>query len=87
MFEKLNKYRIQERMARAFMTAVMIPIAASVLMLIFLILVAVQNSDSTGASCHYYGFHDIYAAWEGHGERHHGTIRPVEGAADRFFQR
>lgn len=49
MFEKLNKYRIQERMARAFMTAVMIPIAASVLMLIFLILVAVQNSDSTGA--------------------------------------
>lgn len=48
MIEKLNKYRIQKRIARAFMMAVLIPIAASALMLIFLIMVAIQNSGSTG---------------------------------------
>lgn len=48
MFDKLNKYRIQERMARAFMMAVKIPIAAAVLVLIFLIVVAVEASETAG---------------------------------------
>ena len=49
MFEKLNKYRIQERLMRAFMMAVGIPIAATVLVLIFLIVVAVEASGTTKA--------------------------------------
>ena len=49
MFEKLNKYRIQERLARAFMMAVGIPIAATVLVLIFLIVVAIEASETARA--------------------------------------
>ena len=49
MFEKLNKYRIQERMSRAFMMAVGVPIAAAVLVLIFLIVVAIEASETAGA--------------------------------------
>ena len=44
MFEKLNKYRIQERLMRAFMMAVGIPIAATVLVLIFLIVVEIGRA-------------------------------------------
>ena len=50
MYEKLNKYRIQERLTRSFMIVAAVPVVVAVIELIFLIAMVASNRGSTSGN-------------------------------------
>lgn len=50
MYEKLNKYRIQERLTRSFMIVAAVPVVVAVIELIFLIAMVASNRGSSSSN-------------------------------------